>query len=718
MDTFKLDLQGRELLLQTGKLAKQAGGSVLVRYGDTVILVTATVSDQPREDADFFPLTVDYEERLYAVGRIPGGFIKREGRPTEKAILAARLTDRPLRPLFPQKFRNSVHIVTTVFSVDQDCPPETLSIIGASAALSISRIPFDGPVGAVVVGMVDDMPVINPTVEQMEKSIINLIVAGTADAIMMIESSAAEIGEERLLACIEAGHEQIKRIVELQEKIVEQKAVPKMEVPEAEELPREVENEARQALSREIRAAFDVHEKLEREKQLEHVKEAFFEQYNELYPDHEAAIKDVFESSMKETLRTMILEENIRPDGRKANQIREISCEVGILPRTHGSALFTRGQTQVLNVCTLGALRDMQILDGLGVEESKRFIHHYNFPPFSVGEAGFIRGPGRREIGHGSLAERALEATIPNEDDFPYTIRLVSEVLESNGSSSMGSVCAASMALMDAGVKIKKAVAGIAMGMIKEDGKYVILSDIQGIEDFLGDMDFKIAGTRDGITTMQMDIKVKGLSRDIMAEAISKAREGYLYIMDIMDETISRPNDDLSPHAPRIITMQIDVDKIRDVIGPGGRMINKIIADTGVGIDIESDGKVYISAVDRDAGQKAHDIIESLVKEVEPGEKYLGKVTRVEKYGAFVEILPGKEGLVHISQLDFARVDKTEDVLNLGDEVLVKVIGIDERGRIDLSRKEAMTRPANQKRSFEKGRDRDRKRPFPPRRNR
>lgn len=715
MDTFKLDLQGRELLLQTGKLAKQAGGSVLVRYGDTVILVTATVSDQPREDADFFPLTVDYEERLYAVGRIPGGFIKREGRPTEKAILAARLTDRPLRPLFPQKFRNSVHIVTTVFSVDQDCPPETLSIIGASTALSISKIPFDGPVGAVVVGMVDDKPVINPTVEQMGKSIINLIVAGTADAIMMIESSAAEISEERLLTCIEAGHEQIKRIVDLQEKIVEQKAIPKMEVPSVEELPQGVESEIGQALSREIRAAFDVHEKLEREKQLEHVKESFHEQYNELYPDHEAAIKDLFESSMKETLRTMILKENIRPDGRKADQIREISCEVGVLPRTHGSALFTRGQTQVLNVCTLGALRDMQILDGLGIEESKRFIHHYNFPPFSVGEAGFIRGPGRREIGHGSLAERALETAIPNEDDFPYTIRLVSEVLESNGSSSMGSVCAASMALMDAGVKIKKAVAGIAMGMIKEDGNHIILSDIQGVEDFLGDMDFKIAGTRDGITTMQMDIKIKGLSREIMAEAISKAREGYLYIMDIMDETISRPNDDLSPYAPRIITLQIDVDKIRDVIGPGGRMINKIIADTGVGIDIESDGKVYISAVDKDAGQKALDIIESLVKEVEPGEKYLGKVTRVEKYGAFVEILPGKEGLVHISQLDFMRVERTEDVLNLGDEVLVKVIGIDERGRIDLSRKEAMERPANQKRPFEKNRDRDRKRPFQPR---
>ncbi|NLZ28929.1 MAG: polyribonucleotide nucleotidyltransferase [Firmicutes bacterium] len=715
MDTFKLDLQGRELLLQTGKLAKQAGGSVLVRYGDTVILVTATVSDQPREDADFFPLTVDYEERLYAVGRIPGGFIKREGRPTEKAILAARLTDRPLRPLFPQKFRNSVHIVTTVLSVDQDCPPETLSIIGASTALSISRIPFDGPVGAVVVGMVDDMPVINPTVEQMEKSIINLIVAGTADAIMMIESSAAEISEERLLTCIEAGHEQIKRIVDLQEKIVDLKAVPKMEVPTVEELPQGVEGEIGQALSRKIRAAFDVHEKLEREKQLEHVKESFHEQYNELYPDHEAAIKDLFESSMKETLRTMILKENIRPDGRKANQIREISCEAGVLPRTHGSALFTRGQTQVLNVCTLGALRDMQILDGLGIEESKRFIHHYNFPPFSVGEAGFIRGPGRREIGHGSLAERALETAIPNEDDFPYTIRLVSEVLESNGSSSMASVCAASMALMDAGVKIKKAVAGIAMGMIKEDGNHIILSDIQGIEDFLGDMDFKIAGTRDGITTMQMDIKIKGLSREIMAEAISKAREGYLYIMDIMDETISRPNDDLSPYAPRIITLQIDVDKIRDVIGPGGRMINKIIADTGVGIDIESDGKVYISAVDKDAGQKALDIIESLVKEVEPGEKYLGKVTRVEKYGAFVEILPGKEGLVHISQLDFMRVERTEDILNLGDEVLVKVIGIDERGRIDLSRKEAMERPANLKRPFEKNRDRDRKKPFRPR---
>ncbi len=723
MDTFTMDLQGRELVIQTGKLAKQAGGSVLVKYGDTVILVAASVSDLPREDADFFPLTVDYEERLYAVGRIPGGFIKREGRPTEKAILAARLTDRPLRPLFPKYFRNSVHIVTTVFSVDQDCPPETLSIIGASAALSISKIPFDGPVGAVVVGMEDDMPVVNPTVEQMEKSPINLVIAGTADAIMMIESAADEISEDKLLACIELGHKEIKRIVDLQMKIVEQRGVPKMEVPTVEELPSEIEDKIRPVLAREIRAAFDIHEKLEREKQLSLVRESFFDQYNELYPDNEEAISNVFEATLRETLRTMILKENIRPDGRKSDQIREISCEVGILPRTHGSALFTRGQTQVLNVCTLGALRDMQILDGLGIEESKRFIHHYNFPPYSVGETGFMRGPGRREIGHGSLAERALETVIPHEDDFPYTIRLVSEVLESNGSSSMGSVCAASMALMDAGVKTKKSVAGIAMGMIKEEDDYIILSDIQGIEDFLGDMDFKIAGTREGITAIQMDIKTKGLSREVMAQAISRAREGYLYIMNIMEQTIAKPNDDLSPYAPRIITMQIEVDKIRDVIGPGGRMINKIIADTGVEIDIEPDGKIYISAIDKDAGQKAVEIIENLVKEVEPGENYLGKVTRVEKYGAFVEILPGKEGLVHISQLDFKRVEKTEDILNLGDEVLVKVIGIDEKGRIDLSRKEAMEKPPGYKppsenRNRDRDRDRDRKKRFHSGRNR
>lgn len=718
MEKFTMDLQGRELVMETGKMAKQASGSVLLRYGDTVLLVNATVSDSPREDANFLPLTVDYEERHYAVGKIPGGFIKREGRPTEKAILAARLTDRPLRPLFPKNFHNSIHIVATVMSMDQDCAPEVLSIIGASAALSISKAPFDGPVGAVMVGMIDDEPVVNPTAEQLEKSLISLVVAGTKDAIMMVESAASEISEEKLLECLERGHDEIKRIVALQEDMMNKIGEPKMEVEAPEVLSEEVTAEMYSEIKEKISEALRTQEKQEREKQLGMVKEEFLEKYLETYPDNKNAIQAVFESTMKEALRTMILKEKIRPDGRKPDEIREISCEVGVLPRTHGTGLFTRGQTQVLGVCTLGALRDMQILDGLGAEESKRFIHHYNFPPYSVGETGFMRGPGRREIGHGSLAERSLEEVIPHEDDFPYTIRLVSEVLESNGSTSMGSVCASSLALMDAGVTVKKTVAGIAMGLIKEDDDLVILSDIQGMEDFLGDMDFKVAGTRDGITGLQMDIKVKGLSREIMAEAITKARKGYLYIMDIMEETISRPREELSPHAPRIITMQIEVDKIRDVIGPGGRIINKIIADTGVGLDIEPDGKIFIAAVDKEASNKAIDIIQNLIREVTPGETYLGKVKRVEKYGAFVEVLPGKEGLVHISQLDFHRVEKTEDVLNLGDEVLVKVIGIDDKGRIDLSRKEAMEKPPGYESNERESRDRDRKKRFSSGRNR
>jgi len=694
LETFKVDFGGQELILETGKLAKQASGAVKVQHGDTVVLVTVTVSDEPREGVDFFPLTVDYEERLYAVGRIPGGFIKREGRPTEKATLAARLTDRPLRPLFPDKFRNSVHIVSTVMSVDQNYPPEALSIIGASAALCISKIPFDGPVAATVVGMVDGQPVVNPSVEEQEKSNLHLLIAGRKDSTMMVESIAEEINEEKLMDSIEKGHEEIQKIISVQEEMVEKLGEPKMEVVAPDEFSAEELGKMHEEIENKINEALRIPQKQEREEQIDRVKNEFLDKYLELYPEGEIHLKEVFEGKLKETLRQMILKEKIRPDGRKPEEIREISCETGILPRAHGSGLFTRGQTQVLTACTLGALREVQILDGLGVEESKRFMHHYNFPPFSVGETGFMRGPGRREIGHGALAEHALESIIPDKDDFPYTIRLVSEVLESNGSTSMGSVCASSLALMDAGVATEKAVAGIAMGMIKEGEEVEILYDIQGIEDFLGDMDFKVAGTRNGINALQLDTKVKGLSRDTMAAAISKARKGYLYIMDIMDETIAAPREELSPHAPRIFTMQIDVDKIRDVIGPGGKMINKIIADTGAGVDIEPDGKVYIAAVDKEAGDKAREMIENLVRDVEPGKTYLGKVTRVEKYGAFVEVLPGKEGLVHISNLDYGHVDKTENVVKHGDEVLVKVLGIDERGRIDLSRKEAMEKPA------------------------
>ncbi len=692
MYTSTMDLQGRKLTMETGRLAKQASGAVLMRYGDTVVLVTATVSDEPREGIDFFPLTVDYEERLYAVGRIPGGFIKREGRPTERAILGCRLTDRSVRPLFPKGFRNSVHIVTTVLSMDQDCPPEPLSIIGASAALSISKIPFDGPVAAVIVGLIDGEPVVNPDQDQIQRSDLHLMLAGTKDAVMMVEAGSNEISKAEVLQCIEAGHEAIKEIVAKEEEMIAEVGVEKMAVP-VEEPPQELHEKVEAFVREGISKALKISDKQEREDRLAAVKEELIEQYHEDDPDNEAELVKVFESVLKDTLRKMVAHDSLRADGRKPSEIRPITCEISTLPSTHGSAIFTRGQTQVLNICTLSALRDVQMLDGLGIEESKRFIHHYNFPPYSVGEAGFMRGPGRREIGHGALAERAMEPLVPTEDEFPYTIRLVSEVLESNGSTSMASVCAGSLAMMDTGIPLKRPAAGIAMGLIKEEDDVVILSDIQGIEDFLGDMDFKVAGTDKGITALQMDIKIKGLSREILEDALKQADDGYRYILGVMNETISEPRPELSPNAPRMLRMQISVDKIRDVIGPGGKMINKIIADTGVDIDIEPDGRVFIAAVDPEAGNKAKEMIETLVREVEPGEVYTGKVTRVERYGAFVEVLPGKEGLLHISHLDHHHVDKTEDVVNLGDEVDVKVLDIDEKGRINLSRKALMKKP-------------------------
>ncbi len=692
MQSYTMDLGGRTLTIETGKMAKQASGSVLMRYGDTVVLVTATASDEPREGVDFLPMTVDYEERLYAVGRIPGGFIKREGRPTERAILGCRLTDRSLRPLFPKGFRNSVHVVSTILSVDQNCPPEILSIIGASAALSISKIPFEGPVAAVVVGLVDGKPVINPTMGQAQDSDLHLMLAGTREAVMMVEAGAQEISKEDVLECIARGHEAIKTIIDLQEELIAENSVPKLEVIPFEPA-QEIAGDAAPVIKEGIEAALRIVEKKEREDRLNAVKKELLEQFAEKYPENEADLKAVYEKVLKETLRANIIEKDIRPDSRGAKEIRPISCEVTILPRTHGSGLFTRGQTQVLDICTLSALRDVQLLDGLGIEESKRFMHHYNFPPYSVGETGFMRGPGRREIGHGALAEKALEPVIPSEDDFPYTIRLVSEVLESNGSTSMGSVCAGSLAMMDVGVPLKRGVAGIAMGLIKEGDKMAILSDIQGVEDFLGDMDFKVAGTSEGITALQMDIKIKGISQDLLQTALTQAVEGYLHILGIMNETISEARSELSPNAPRMIKVQIPVDKIRDVIGPGGRMINKIIADTGVDIDIEPDGRVFIAAVDPEMGKKAQQTIEALVRDVEPGEVYNGKVTRVERYGAFVELLPGKEGLLHISQLDHHRVEKTEDVVNIGDMIEVKVMDIDDRGRIDLSRKALLPKP-------------------------
>ena len=712
METFSLEIEGRTLKLETGRLARQAGGSVLISYGETVLLVTATMSDEPREGIDFFPLTVDYEERLYAVGRIPGGFIKREGRPTEKATLSARLTDRTLRPLFPEGLRNSVHIVATVLSIDQNCPPEILSIIGASAALSISPIPFNGPVGAVAVGFADGQPVFNPDLEQSQQSGLHLVVAGTADSVNMVEAGAHEIGKEELLTCLTEGHEMIKKIVSLQEEMIARAGRTKVEVPQFEPLP-ELAEKLEPFFRERIDGAMRTVDKLEREANLASVKEEALEQFLQEYPDHEGEIKKTFSEVLQKSMRTMILQESIRTDGRKPDEIRPVTCEVAVLPRTHGSAVFTRGQTQVLDVCTLGAPRDVQILDGLGIEESKRFMHHYNFPPYSVGEAGFIRGPGRREIGHGALAERALESIIPDEEKFPYTLRLVSEVLESNGSSSMASICAGSLALMDAGVPVEKAVAGIAMGLIKGDSDVAILSDIQGIEDFLGDMDFKVAGTEKGIVALQMDIKTRGISMEILSQALDQAISGYRYILGVMSETIEKPRAELSPHAPRMITLQIDVDKIRDVIGPGGKVINKITEETGVEINVESDGKIYILAVDLDAGKKAQEIIEELVADVEPGQVYMGTVTRVERYGAFIEVLPGKEGLLHISRMDHCHVERTEDVANLGDEIEVKVLDIDEKGRINLSRKALLPRP-----SHPPPRDRGRGRgPRPPQRS-
>lgn len=682
---YSYNMSGRNFTVEIDKYAKQANGSVLIRYGETVLLVTATASREPREGIDFFPLTVDYEERMYSVGKIPGGFIKREGRPTEKAILTARLTDRPLRPLFPKGFRNAVHIVSTVMSMDQDNPPEIASINGASLALSISDIPFAGPVAAVMIGYVDGELVVNPDMEQREKSDLHLTVAGTRDAIMMVESGANEIDKEVIIDALLLAHEEIKSLVAFQEEIVKAIGKEKMAV-QFSPVPAEMEEEVRDFAAPGISEALTIPEKLAREARIDEIQASWLAKFEEV-PESAGHGKEAFKNLLKKLVRSQILDQDLRPDGRKHNEIRPIACEVGLLPRIHGSALFTRGQTQVLNACTLGVPGDVQILDGLTLEESKRFMHHYNFPPYSVGEPGFMRGPGRREIGHGALAERALMRMVPPEEEFPYTIRVVSEVLESNGSSSMGSVCAASMALMDAGVPVRAAVGGIAMGLIKEEDRYAILTDIQGMEDFLGDMDFKVAGTRKGITALQMDIKVHGLNREILSMALDQAVAGYNFILDKMDAAIASPRADLSPYAPRIVVLKIPADKIREVIGPGGKMVNKIIDDTGVKIDIEDDGTIYIASPDGDAAAKAKKIIEDLVREVEVGEVYMGKVVRVESYGAFVELLPGKDGLVHISQLDRKRVAKTEDVVKLGDSIEVKVIGIDEKGRVKLSHK-------------------------------
>lgn len=686
--SFSMDWAGRKLTVEVGQLAKQANGAVLVRYEETAVLSTATAS-KAAKSVDFFPLTVNYEERLYAVGKIPGGFIKREGRPSEKAILASRLIDRPIRPLFADGFRNEVQVVSIVMSVDQDCSSEMAAMFGSSLALCVSDIPFEGPIAGVVVGRVDGEFVINPTVVQLEKSDINLIVAGTKDAINMVEAGADEVPEETMLEAIMFGHEEIKKLIAFQEKIVEHVGKEKLEV-ELYELDANIEAEVRQMCETELKTAIQVAEKHAREDAIQAVKDKVILAFEEREESDEALLKQVQEvlsKLVKEEVRRLITEEKVRPDGRKVDEIRPLSSEVGILPRTHGSGLFTRGQTQALSVCTLGALGDVQILDGLGIEESKRFMHHYNFPQFSVGETGPMRGPGRREIGHGALGERALEPVIPEESKFPYTIRLVSEVLESNGSTSQASICASTLAMMDAGVPLKAPVAGIAMGLVKAGEHYTILSDIQGMEDFLGDMDFKVAGTAKGVTALQMDIKIEGLSREILEEALQQAKRGRMHILDSMMATISQPREALSKYAPKILTMAINPDKIRDVIGPSGKQINKIIEETNVKIDIEQDGTIFISSTDEMMNKKARKIIEDIVREVEPGQIYLGKVKRIEKFGAFLEIFNGKDGLVHISELAEERVRKVEDVLSIGDEVLVKVVDIDNQGRVNLSRK-------------------------------
>ena len=688
MEQFQMDLSGRTLTIETGELAKQAGGAVMVRYGDTAVLVTATGSKEAK-DIDFFPLTVDYEEKMYAVGRIPGGFIKREARPPETAILNSRLIDRPIRPLFDKGVRNEVHVVATVMSVDYDCDPAICGMIGASAALTISDIPWNGPIAGVRMGRVNGEFVVNPTKAQLEETDLNVVVAGTKDAILMVEGGAQEVPEEVLLEVIMAAHEEIKKIVAFQEEFQPKVGKVKREFPN-KDVPEEIVAAVKAFAHDKLDAAVRCADKQQRDEQENAVRAETYEHFEEIYPENMNDVRLAFDKLVKEVVRHMITVEKIRPDGRQLDEVRPITCRVGVLPRTHGSGLFTRGQTQVLNITTLAPLSEKQTIDGIGIDTEKRYIHHYNFPSFSVGETRSSRGPGRREIGHGALAERALVPVIPSEADFPYAMRLVSEVLESNGSSSMASVCGSTLSLMDAGVPIKAPVAGIAMGLVTKDDYYTILTDIQGMEDALGDMDFKVAGTAKGVTAIQMDIKISGLSREILHEALEQAHKGRMHIMGIMMETINAPRESMSAFAPRIITMNINPDKIRDVIGSGGKVIRGIIEETGAKIDIEDDGTIFIAATEQSSADKAIEIITNLTKEVEVGEVYMGKVTRLMAFGAFVEVLPGKEGLVHISKLAKERVEKVEDVVNVGNEIMVKVIEIDKQGRVNLSRKDCL----------------------------
>lgn len=684
--SFRMELAGRSLIVETGKMAKQASGAVLVRYGETVVLVTSTASKEAREGMDFFPLTVDYEEKMYAVGKMPGGFLRREGRPGNSAILNARLIDRPIRPLFDKRCRNDIHVMATVLSVDYDNAPELCGMLGASASLGISDIPWDGPIAGVRVGRVDGKFVINPTQEQLKVSTLNITVAGSETAILMVEGGAQEAPEEDVLDAIMFGHETIKELVAFQKKIIEEVGKPKRTLI-FPEIPEEIKTAIYAYAERPLKEAIFNPDKLTREAHMEEVRKEAEAHFKEIYPENGSDIAECLNHLTKEIVRHMISVDKIRPDGRALDEIRPISCEVGLLPRVHGSALFTRGQTQALTITTLAPMSETQIIDDLTQETEKRYIHQYNFPSYSVGETKSSRGPGRREIGHGALAERALIPVIPTVEEFPYAIRVVSEILESNGSSSQASVCGSTMSLMNAGVLIKAPVAGIAMGLVNEGEHFTVLTDIQGMEDALGDMDFKVAGTAKGITAIQMDIKIHGLSREILLAALQQAQKGRMFILGKMAECIDKPAEHLSPYAPKIITLTIPVDRIRDVIGSGGKIINKIISETGVKMDVEEDGHVYIATPDEEAAQRAKKWVEELTHEVQVGETYLGKVTRLMKFGVFVEILPGKEGMVHVSQLATRRVEKPEDVVHEGDEIMVKVTEIDDKGRINLSRK-------------------------------
>lgn len=680
---YKLELGGREIVVESGKYCSQADGSCIVRCGDTVVLVNATGAESPRDNVDFFPLSIEFEEKMYSVGKIPGGFIKREGRPSEKAVLACRLIDRPLRPLFPKGYYNDVQVIVTVLSVEQDVPPEILGMIGSSVALSISGLPFMGPTGSVVVGMVDGQFVVNPDSAQRAASRLHLTVSGTKDAVMMVEAGADEVSEAEMLEAILLAHEEIKKICAFIEGIKADIGKPEKEY-ELYHVSEELDNAVKEKFYDRMVWAMDTFDRTERETREKLVKKEAVEYFEPDYPNCKTDVNNSLYAIMKEIIRKKIANEGVRPDGRGYEDVRPIWCEVGVMPRTHGSAVFTRGQTQVMNLVTLGSIGDGQTLDGISEDTFKRYMHQYNMPPYSTGEAKPIRSTNRREIGHGALAERAILPMLPSEEEFPYAIRAVSEVLSSNGSTSQASICSSSLALMDAGVPMKAAVAGTAMGLIKQDGKVIVLTDIQGLEDFLGDMDFKVAGTDKGITAIQMDIKIKGIDKEILERALAQALRGRLHILGKMNEVLAAPRENLSPYAPKIIQFSINPDKIREVIGPGGKMINSIIAETGVKIDIEDDGRVSLATADDAAAAKAKSIILNIVREIKVGDVYLGKVVRLMQFGAFVELLPGKDGMVHISKLSKDRVEKIEDFCKIGDEMLVKVVEIDDKKRINL----------------------------------